>query len=85
MGIYNGGNKAGVTTSTNISLNGSSVTNLYGGSNQSGDVATTNITTTIITKNRIFVPVIPEMYQYFDLAQNQGKLEFYVRFDPLTA
>ena len=36
-------------------------------------------------KNRIFVPVIPEMYQYFDLAQNQGKLEFYVRFDPLTA
>lgn len=43
------------------------------------------ITTTIITKNRIFVPVIPEMYQYFDLAQNQGKLEFYVRFDPLTA
>lgn len=42
------------------------------------------ITTTIITKNRIFVPVIPEMYQYFDLAQNQGKLEFYVRFDPLT-
>ena len=43
------------------------------------------ITTTIITKNRIFVPVIPEMYQYFDLAQNEGKLEFYVRFDPLTA
>ena len=43
------------------------------------------ITTTIITKNRIFVPVIPEMYQYFDLAQNQGRLEFYVRFDPLTA
>ena len=43
------------------------------------------VTTTIITKNRIFVPVIPEMYQYFDLAQNEGKLEFYVRFDPLTA
>ncbi len=43
------------------------------------------ITTTIITKNSIFVPVIPEMYQYFDLAQNEGKLEFYVRFDPLTA
>lgn len=43
------------------------------------------VTTTIITKNRIFVPVISDMYQYFDLAQNQGKLEFYVRFDPLTA
>jgi molecular chaperone HtpG len=43
------------------------------------------ISTTILTKNRIFVPVIPEMYQYFDLAQHQGKLEFYVRFDPLTA
>lgn len=43
------------------------------------------ISTTILTKNRIFVPVIPEMYQYFDLVQHQGKLEFYVRFDPLTA
>ena len=42
------------------------------------------ISTTILTNNRIFVPVIPEMYNYFDIAQHQGKMEFYVRFDTLA-
>lgn len=42
------------------------------------------VTTTILTKGRIFVPIIPEMYNYFDIAQHQGKMEFYVRFDTLT-
>lgn len=40
--------------------------------------------TTIITKNKIFVPIPIEMYEYFDLHNHQGKLEFYVRFDTLT-
>ena len=40
--------------------------------------------TTIITKNKIFVPIPTEMYEYFDLHNHQGKLEFYVRFDTLT-
>lgn len=43
------------------------------------------ISTTIITKNKIFVPVINQMYDYFNLRNHQGKLEFYVRFDTLTA
>lgn len=42
------------------------------------------MSTTILTKNRIFVPIIPEMYHYFDIAQHNGKMEFYVRFDTLT-
>ena len=41
------------------------------------------VTTTILTEGKIFVPIIPEMYNYFDLAQHQGKMEFYVRFDTL--
>lgn len=39
-------------------------------------------TTTIITKNRIFVPIIPEMMSYFDI--KEGKLKFYVRYDILS-
>ena len=42
------------------------------------------VTTTILTEGKIFVPIIPEMYSYFDIAQHQGKMEFYVRFDTLT-
>lgn len=41
--------------------------------------------TTIITKNKIFVPIVSEMYDYFNLTNHQGKLEFYVRFDSLSA
>jgi molecular chaperone HtpG len=40
--------------------------------------------TTIITKNKIFVPVPAEMNEYFNLRNNPRKLEFYVRFDTLT-
>jgi molecular chaperone HtpG len=40
--------------------------------------------TTIITKNKIFVPIPSEMNEYFNLRNHQGKLEFYVRFDTLT-
>ena len=42
------------------------------------------VSTTIITKYKIFVPVIPEMYQYFDSIQQKGRLEFYVRFDTMA-
>ena len=42
------------------------------------------VTTTILTEGKIFVPIIPEMYNYFDIAQHQGKMEFYVRFDTLN-
>ena len=42
------------------------------------------VTTTILTEGKIFVPIIPEMYNYFDIVQHQGKMEFYVRFDTLT-
>ena len=42
------------------------------------------LSTTIITKYKIFVPVIPEMYQYFDSIQQKGRLEFYVRFDTMA-
>ncbi|MCH5233718.1 MAG: ATP-binding protein [Muribaculaceae bacterium] len=41
--------------------------------------------TTIITKNKIFVPIVKEMYDYFDLKKHQNKLEFYVRFDTLAS
>lgn len=40
--------------------------------------------TTIITKNKIFVPIALEMNEYFNLRNHEGKLEFYVRFDTLT-
>lgn len=39
-------------------------------------------TTTVISKNRIFVPIIPQLVPYFDLKED--KLEFYVRFDLIT-
>lgn len=39
-------------------------------------------TTTIITKNRIFVPIIKELTPYFEIKQNS--LSFYVRSDILT-
>ena len=38
-------------------------------------------TCTILTKNRIFIPIIGEMNQYFDVSQRQ--LKFYVRFDTI--
>lgn len=41
--------------------------------------------TTIITKNKIFVPIVQEMYDYFNLHNHQGRLEFYVRFDTLAS
>lgn len=41
--------------------------------------------TTIITKNKIFVPIAREMYDYFNLRNHQGRLEFYVRFDTLAS
>lgn len=40
--------------------------------------------TTIITKNKIFVPIVKEMYDYFDIKNHQNKLDFYVRFDTLA-
>lgn len=36
-------------------------------------------TSTIVTNNRIFIPIIPEMDDYFNVTQEQ--LKFYVRFD----
>jgi len=42
------------------------------------------ISTTIITKTKIFVPIVPEMYEYFNM-RNKGKLEFYVRFNTLSS
>lgn len=41
--------------------------------------------TTIMTKNKIFVPIAREMYDYFNLHNHQGRLEFYVRFDTLAS
>lgn len=38
--------------------------------------------TTIITKDKIFVPVVEELYNYFDIGQSD-KLKFYVHFDEL--
>lgn len=38
-------------------------------------------TTTIISKNRLFVPIIPELIPYFDI---QEQLSFYVRYDLIT-
>lgn len=39
-------------------------------------------TATIITKNKIFVPVVPELYDYFNIEQAQN-LKFYVRYDEI--
>jgi len=39
-------------------------------------------TTTIITENRIFIPIITELNNYFDI--NEGTKEFYVRYDIIT-
>lgn len=38
--------------------------------------------TTIITKDKIFVPIIEELYDYFDL-KSEEKLRFYVHFDEI--
>lgn len=38
---------------------------------------------TIITKNRIFVPIIPEMEEYFDITE--GNRKFVVRFDDVRS
>ena len=38
--------------------------------------------TTIITKDKIFVPIVPELYDYFNLNIDE-KLKFYVRFDEI--
>lgn len=46
---------------------------------------TSIISTTIMTKNKIFVPIVSQMYDYFNLKQHSGKLEFYVRFDTLNS
>lgn len=39
-------------------------------------------TTTIITENRIFIPIITELNNYFDI--HEGTKEFYVRYDIIT-
>lgn len=39
-------------------------------------------TTTIITENRIFIPITEELSKYFDI--NVGTKEFYVRYDIIT-
>lgn len=38
--------------------------------------------TTIITKDKIFVPIVPELYDYFNLNIDE-KLKFYVHFDEI--
>lgn len=39
-------------------------------------------TTTVLTKGKIFIPVIDELVEHFDI--NEGKKEFYVRHDIIT-
>ncbi|PIR00614.1 MAG: hypothetical protein COV66_05520 [Nitrospinae bacterium CG11_big_fil_rev_8_21_14_0_20_45_15] len=39
-------------------------------------------TTTVLTKDKIFIPVIDELVEHFDI--NEGKKEFYVRHDIIT-
>ncbi len=39
-------------------------------------------TTTVITDNRIFIPIITDLNPYFDI--KEGKKEFYVRYDIIT-
>ena len=36
-------------------------------------------TTTILTKDKIFIPIVPELENYFDI--QEGKKEFFVRHD----
>lgn len=38
--------------------------------------------TTIITKDKIFVPIVPELYDYFNLNVDE-KLKFFVHFDEI--
>ena len=38
------------------------------------------ITTTIVTDKKIFVPVIPQLYDYFDLQSGQS-MKFLVHYD----
>ena len=38
--------------------------------------------TTIITKDKIFVPIVPELYEYFNLNVDE-KLKFFVHFDEI--
>lgn len=38
--------------------------------------------TTIITKDKIFVPIVPELYEYFNLNMDE-KLKFFVHFDEI--
>jgi molecular chaperone HtpG len=40
-------------------------------------------TTTIITKNRIFIPVPDNLEEFFRLTDNKKSTKFYVRFDNL--
>lgn len=40
-------------------------------------------TTTIITQNRIFIPIIPELNDFFDIQEGSSK-SFYVRHDVIT-
>lgn len=40
--------------------------------------------TTIITKDKIFVPIVPELYDYFNLNIDE-KLKFYVHFDEVES
>ena len=52
--VYGGGNNTGQTT-TNVYLQGSTITNnLYGGSNESGAITTTNVTVTAGSAQNIF-------------------------------
>ena len=37
---------------------------------------------TIITKDKIFVPIVEELYEYFNLNMDD-KLKFYVHFDEI--
>ena len=41
------------------------------------------VTSTIITENRIFIPVINEMDEYFNI--QEGQLKFYVRYDSVKS
>jgi len=40
-------------------------------------------TTTIVTKNRIFIPIPDNLRQYFEIASGKSERKFYVRFDLL--
>jgi molecular chaperone HtpG len=41
-------------------------------------------TTTIITDDKIFIPIINELTSYFDIKEKEGTKEFYVRYDIIT-